>query len=165
MGSNDHMDLPGHDLDEPPTVEQGETGSITAAEIHDMVAAIEPHYPAHLSILRLEPGDRLVFRLKGELTQPINDAIGNLVATQFPNHKPAIILDNGCELGVVRPAKGGVTSDFPGDLAAVPEPPIDRPDVNPCDGHRPKPDDEVEEVDEASSVLPPPPPNRPHTMS
>lgn len=61
----------------------------------------KPEWLEHLSVLRLEPGDTLVFRTRD---MPSSDQIAQFSRTverEFPGHK-CIVLTDGMEIGVVR---------------------------------------------------------------
>ena len=55
----------------------------------------------HLHVLRIEPGDVLVFSHPGRLSDVARDAITGKTVRAFPGHY-VMLLEEGMQLGVVR---------------------------------------------------------------
>lgn len=69
-------------------------------------AAIEEHHTLDLlesaTVLRLQPGDTIVFRTPDHLTEQQYRDIHDRTTSQFPGHKVAV-LEGGLEIGIIRP--------------------------------------------------------------
>lgn len=77
------------------------------------MSALEPPSPSparpaddvlpleHLQVLRLEPGDILVFTFPGSMSVAHTESVLESMHREFPGHK-ALVIDQGGLLGVIR---------------------------------------------------------------
>lgn len=56
----------------------------------------------HLRVLRLEPGDVLVYRFQGRMDRAFVAGVQEQLEQAFPGTR-AVVIDSGADLGVVRP--------------------------------------------------------------
>lgn len=56
----------------------------------------------HLRVLRLEPGDVLVYRFQGRMDRALIERVHEQLEQVFPG-TCALVIDSGADLGVVRP--------------------------------------------------------------